>query len=199
MLSIRFNSKNKSDGLDRFVPSEVNTTWVVPHYLPPRQEVQVRAILHITHLVHYRYKHIPPAAGSLVHVTQIMIEPTQYRFYELRSLLGHVVWSIQNHMTLICPRRSQHCEQRILRVLQGEAKVISPVHHQHRYPQTRREIHLILSGGGRVEEKTTVQKNGCFEALLRKRYEDNSLRRPHTDAKIRQVGVVNVRTRRQII
>ena len=83
--------------MDRFVPSEVNTTWVVPHYLPPRQEVQVRAILHITHLVHYRYKHIPPAAGSLVHVTQIMIEPTQYRFYELRSLLGHVVTEVHQY------------------------------------------------------------------------------------------------------
>src|ERR1019366_4991428 len=49
---------------------------------------------------------------------------------------------------LVSRRRAQHAEERHLRALERECRVVTAVNHRHRPGQARREVRLILAGDG---------------------------------------------------
>jgi len=61
-----------------------------------------------------------------------MIEPVEHRLYQLGTLLRDIVRRFENHVALLLSRSTQHGEERILRFVEREAVIVTPIYHERR-------------------------------------------------------------------
>ena len=72
-----------------------------------------------------------------------MIKPIEYRFHELRTLIGHIVRCLQEDGRFVSVRCSKLPEEWVLSLVQRKHRVVAPFHHQNRLLHARRKISLV--------------------------------------------------------
>src|ERR1700678_695332 len=108
----------------------------------------------------------PSGYRLLIHTSQVVIEPVEHRLYQSGTLIRDIVRRIENHVALVASGCPQHREERILRPVEREAVVVTPVYHQDRYFQPGRKVSLVIARRRWKEEVSTVQKDGSLETIL---------------------------------
>jgi hypothetical protein len=112
----------------------------------------------------------------LIYPSEIVIQPVKNGLYQLRTLLRDVVRRVENNVALIVRRRAQHGEEGILRLLEREAEIVTPIHHQHRLFHAWCEIGLVGPGRRRKQEVAPIKKNRRLQPILQQGRDNNPFR-----------------------